>query len=41
MERGRVAMQGSARELLQSEHLKSVYLGSHAAPRNAAAAASH
>jgi branched-chain amino acid transport system ATP-binding protein len=38
MERGRVVMQGSARELLQSEHLKSVYLGSHATPRVAEAA---
>jgi branched-chain amino acid transport system ATP-binding protein len=32
MERGRVVMQGSAREVLESEHLRAAYLGVHAAP---------
>jgi len=31
MERGRVVMQGSAREVLESEHLRAAYLGVHAA----------
>lgn len=31
MERGRVVMQGSALEVLQSEHLRAAYLGVHAA----------
>ncbi|HSV35577.1 MAG TPA: ABC transporter ATP-binding protein [Ramlibacter sp.] len=37
MERGRVVMQGSAREVLASEHLRAAYLGAHAAPEPAAA----
>lgn len=32
MERGRVVMQGSALEVLQSEHLHAAYLGVHATP---------
>jgi branched-chain amino acid transport system ATP-binding protein len=37
MERGRVVMQGSAREVLESEHLRAAYLGVHAAPAAIAA----
>ena len=32
MERGRVVMHGTAREVLQSEHLRAAYLGVHATP---------